>query len=56
VTRTGATFTAYQSSNGSTWTRIGSVTMNMVSTIYVGVAVTSHNDGVLATGTFTNVQ
>jgi hypothetical protein len=28
----------------------------MTSTIYVGLAVTSHADGALATGTFTNVQ
>jgi len=56
VTRSGATFSAYQSSDGSTWTLIGSATMNMTSTIYVGLAVTSHADGAIATGTFTNVQ
>jgi phosphatidylserine/phosphatidylglycerophosphate/cardiolipin synthase-like enzyme/regulation of enolase protein 1 (concanavalin A-like superfamily) len=56
VTRTGSTFRAYQSADGSNWTLIGSATMNMTSTIYVGLAVTSHADGALATGTFTNVQ
>ena len=56
VTRTGATFRAYQSTDGSNWTLIGSATMNMTSTIYVGLAVTSHADGAVATGTFTNVQ
>jgi hypothetical protein len=30
--------------------------MNMVATIYVGLAVTSHADGAIATGMFTNVQ
>jgi phosphatidylserine/phosphatidylglycerophosphate/cardiolipin synthase-like enzyme/regulation of enolase protein 1 (concanavalin A-like superfamily) len=56
ITRTGATFTAYQSADGSNWTPIGSATMNMTATIYVGLAVTSHADGAVATGTFTNVQ
>ena len=56
ITRSGATFSAYQSTNGSTWTLIGSTTMNMTATIYVGLAVTSHADGALATGTFTDVQ
>jgi phosphatidylserine/phosphatidylglycerophosphate/cardiolipin synthase-like enzyme len=56
VTRSGATFTAYQSSNGLTWTAVGSATMNMTATIYVGLAVTSHADGALSTGTFDNVQ
>jgi len=56
VTRSGNTFSAYQSANGSTWTLVGSATMNMTATIYVGLAVTSHADGALATGTFTNVQ
>jgi len=56
VTRTGATFRAYQSADGSNWTLIGSATMNMTATIYVGLAVTSHADGAVATGTFTSVQ
>jgi regulation of enolase protein 1 (concanavalin A-like superfamily) len=56
ITRSGATFTAYQSIDGSNWTPIGSATMNMTATIYVGLAVTSHADGNLTTGTFTNVQ
>jgi phosphatidylserine/phosphatidylglycerophosphate/cardiolipin synthase-like enzyme len=56
ITRSGATFSAFQSTNGSSWTPLGSVTMNMVATIYVGLAVTSHADGAIATGMFTNVQ
>ena len=56
VTRTGSTFRAYQSPDGSNWTLIGSATMNMTATIYVGLAVTSHADGAVATGTFTGVQ
>jgi phosphatidylserine/phosphatidylglycerophosphate/cardiolipin synthase-like enzyme/regulation of enolase protein 1 (concanavalin A-like superfamily) len=56
ITRTGTTFRAYQSTNGSTWTLIGSATMNVTPTIYVGLAVTSHADGAVTTATFSGVQ
>ncbi len=40
LTRSGNTFTAYISTNGSTWTQYGTpVTIPMASTIYVGLAV-----------------
>jgi regulation of enolase protein 1 (concanavalin A-like superfamily) len=43
LTRVGNTFTAHQSANGSTWTRVGSaVTLTMASNVYVGLALTSH--------------
>lgn len=53
--RSGSTFTGYYSADGSTWTQLGSQTINMSSSAYIGMAVTSHNDGTLCTGTFTNV-
>jgi hypothetical protein len=43
------------SSNGSTWTQSGSVTIQMASAAYIGLAVTSHLDGALATATFSSV-
>ena len=52
LTRSGNTFTAYKSLDGSSWTKIGSQSITMESTIYVGLAVTSHVDGVLAQVTF----
>ena len=52
LTRAGNTFTAYRSADGVTWTAIDSVAMVMPSTIYVGLAVTSHLSGVTATATF----
>lgn len=52
LTRTGSTITAYASTTGSTWTRIGSDTISMASTIYVGLAVSSHVAGTLATASF----
>ena len=41
--RAGSTVTAYWSSKGSTWTTIGSDTIALGSSAYVGLAVTSHN-------------
>ena len=57
LTRAGNTFTAHQSVDGSTWTQIGSaVTISMTSSVYVGLALTSHNNGVLNTATLDNVS
>jgi glucose/arabinose dehydrogenase len=57
LVRNGSTFTAYRSPDGSTWTAVGSaVTISMASTVYVGLAVTSHNSSALCTATFTNVS
>ena len=52
LTRAGTTFTGFQSMDGITWTAVGSDTIAMGSTIYVGLAVSSHVSGVLATATF----
>jgi hypothetical protein len=52
LVRTGTTFTASRSADGTTWTVIGSSTIAMPATIYVGLAVTSHVSGVAATATF----
>ena len=56
LVRSGSTFTAYRSNNGTTWTTIGRATISMRSTIYVGLAVSSYNPGRRATGMFTNVR
>jgi beta-glucanase (GH16 family) len=54
--RTGNVFTSYTSDNGTTWTQIGTArTVAMANTIYVGMAVTSHNNGTLTTGVFSDV-
>ncbi len=55
VVRTGNTFTGYISPNGSTWTTVGSKTIVMGANVYIGLAVTSHNDGTLCTAVFDNV-
>jgi uncharacterized protein len=57
VVRSGSSFTAYQSSNGTSWTQVGTTqSISMTSSVYVGLAVSSVNDGVLCTATFDNVQ
>jgi hypothetical protein len=57
IVRSGNSFTGYRSPDGTNWTQLGSTfTYNtFASTAYVGLALTSHNDGVLNTSTFTNV-
>ena len=54
LTRAGATITASISADGSSWTTVGSDTITMVSTIYVGLAVSSHVAGTVASATFTS--
>jgi hypothetical protein len=54
--RSGNTFTAYKSADGTNWTQYAQATITMGSTAYVGLAVTSHNNAVLATDTFDNVS
>ena len=55
VVRAGNTFSAYLSANGSTWTSLGETTISMASQAYVGLAVSSHNNGSLSTAVFDNV-
>jgi beta-glucanase (GH16 family) len=56
LVRNGNVFTSFQSANGTTWTQIGCpVTIAMTSTVYVGMAVTSHVVGTLTTSVFDNV-
>jgi fibronectin type 3 domain-containing protein/regulation of enolase protein 1 (concanavalin A-like superfamily) len=55
LSRVGNTFTSYISPDGATWTTVGSQTITMNSTIYVGMVVTSHNASLLCTGSFSNL-
>ena len=55
ISRVGSTFTSYISPDGMTWTTVGSQTITMNSTIYVGMVVTSHNTSLLCTGSFSNL-
>ena len=55
ITRSGNTITAYSSTNGTSWTSVGSLTITLPSSVYIGLFATSHNDGVITTATFSNV-
>jgi regulation of enolase protein 1 (concanavalin A-like superfamily) len=54
--RTGNVITAYWSTNGTTWTLVGSDTISMASTVYVGLAANSHNGSAATTAVFDNVS
>jgi hypothetical protein len=56
LTRSGSTFSAYESADGTTSTLVGTDTITMGSTVYVGLAVTSHTTSASATCTFDNVS
>jgi len=55
LVRDGQTITAYASADGSEWTLVGSDSVAMPSEPYVGLALTAHNDGAMATAVFDNV-
>ncbi len=56
LTRRGSVITAYQSSTGTTWTTVGTQSLTLPTSFYVGLAVTSHNPLVLSLARFSNVS
>ena len=56
LTRRGNVFTAYRSTNGTTWTQVGTATIPMATAINVGLCVTSHVNATLSTAKFDNAQ
>lgn len=52
LVRTGNTFQAYRSSDGTNWTLVGSRSISMGATVYVGLALTNHDNTALATAVF----
>jgi glucose/arabinose dehydrogenase/regulation of enolase protein 1 (concanavalin A-like superfamily) len=56
LSRRANTFTASKSADGVNWQAISTLDLAMNQNVYIGLAVTSHNDGVICTTTFTNVQ
>ncbi|HET9330913.1 MAG TPA: PQQ-dependent sugar dehydrogenase, partial [Steroidobacteraceae bacterium] len=55
LVRAGSTFSGFASPDGTTWTALGQTTIGMGSQIYVGLAVSSHQNGTLSTAVFDNV-
>ena len=56
LVRSGDTFTGYWGTDGTGWTLVDTTTVVMTNTVYVGLAVTSHNDGTLCTVEFDDVS
>jgi regulation of enolase protein 1 (concanavalin A-like superfamily) len=56
IIRKGNNFTAYRSSNGTSWSKISSVNITMAATVYVGFAVTACDNTKISEGVFDNVQ
>ena len=54
--RVGTTLTAWAGTDGSSWQTIGSATVALNSAVYVGLAITSHNPGSLASAVVSNVS
>ncbi|MDB5327629.1 MAG: C-terminal target protein, partial [Phycisphaerales bacterium] len=55
LVRTGNTFTSYRSSNGTTWTQIGTESITMAASVYIGLCVAAKSTTTLSTATFSNV-
>jgi len=62
LTRIGDTFTGYKSKDGITWSALGQwagegiADIPMTDTVYLGLAITSQDDGIISTATFDNVE
>ncbi len=56
LTRTGNTFSALLSSDGVNWIAVGSATVPMTSSVFVGLSVASAQHGVWATANFDHIS
>jgi len=56
LARSGSTFTAQMSSDGSTWTPLGSISIPMRANVYIGLAVTAHTNLAQTTAVFDPVS
>ena len=57
LVRNGNVVTGFTSPDGMTWTQRGTITLSkLAANVYVGLAITSHADGVLSTAVFDNVS
>ncbi len=56
LVRSGNTISSYRSADGTAWTLIGSQTLTLGQTVYVGLAVCSHQASKAIGATFDNVS
>jgi hypothetical protein len=55
MARVGNTFTASRSTNGTSWTTVGTASITMATSTYIGLAASSHTNSVLSTAVMDNV-
>jgi uncharacterized repeat protein (TIGR01451 family) len=55
LSRNGSLFSGYASADGVNWVLVGSDTIAMGNTVFIGLALTSHNDAELGTAKFDGV-
>jgi regulation of enolase protein 1 (concanavalin A-like superfamily) len=55
LVRTGNMFTGYVSMDGNDWKRVDSIAVPMNKTVYVGLALTAHNNSELNSALFDHV-
>ena len=55
LVRQGSNFTGFNSPDGLTWTQVGAASVSMATNIFVGLAVTAHNNVLSNTATFDSV-
>lgn len=56
IKRVGNLFTSSYSADGKTWEILGSTTVTMKTDVKIGLAVSSHRDGVTCNAIFSNVE
>ena len=56
LTRTGDTFNSRISADGVNWTSVGSATVPMATTVYIGISVASAQRGLWATASFDHIS
>jgi len=55
LARAGDSFTGFVSSDGKNWQRVDTITVSMKKTIYVGLALSAHNNAALNSTLFDNI-
>jgi hypothetical protein len=55
IERAGSNFTGYHSADGNAWSTVGSTIIEMADPVLIGIAVTSHEDGVDRTFEFDGI-
>lgn len=55
LVRNGSTFSSYKSTNGTSWTLVGTASIPLPANTLIGLAVTSNNNAALTTAVFDNV-